>query len=181
MKNINGIWIYGTSEVVAIGNTITDTGREPVVHGEYHYRDQGWPSVQPTKSRLYMEGNIISNNSGTCNSQTMYGGEFQCPAIHIFRTSATLYNNTIINSVGDALRIKGGIVNVQGNNMQTESFGVNISHHDDNYGNKYGSIGYFSGNSYTNATQVYNYGKLFECRHLHVTIQAYFQNLLILL
>ena len=162
----NGIWIYGTSEVVAIGNTITDTGREPVVHGEYHYRDQGWPSVQPTKSRLYMEGNIISNNSGTCNSQTMYGGEFQCPAIHIFRTSATLYNNTITNSVGDALRIKGGIVNVQGNNMQTESFGVNISHHDDNYGNKYGSIGYFSGNSYTNATQVYN---ITESR---VTIQS---------
>ena len=162
----NGIWIYGSSEVVAIGNTITDTAREPVVHGEYHYRDQGWPSVQPTKSRLYMEGNIISNNSGTCNSQSMYGGDFQCPAIHIFRTSATLYNNTITNSVGDALRIKGGIVNVQGNTMETQSFGVNISHHDDNYGNKYGSIGYFSENTFTNATQVYN---ITESR---VTIQS---------
>tara|TARA_B110000459_G_scaffold195696_1_gene236655 strand:+ start:4341 stop:8903 length:4563 start_codon:yes stop_codon:yes gene_type:complete len=162
----NGLWIYGTSDVVAIGNTITDTGREPVVHGEYHYQDSGWPSIQPTESRLYMENNIISNNQGTCNSEKMYGGDFQCPAIHIFRSSATLYNNTVSNSVGDALRIKGGIVNIQGNNMQTESFGVNISHHDDNYGNKYGSIGYFSGNTYTNATQVYN---ITESR---VTIQS---------
>jgi len=96
----------------------------------------------------------------------MYGGDFQCPAIHIFRTSATLYNNTITNSVGDALRIKGGIVNVQGNTMETQSFGVNISHHDDNYGNKYGSIGYFSENTFTNATQVYN---ITESR---VTIQS---------
>ena len=162
----NGLWIYGTSDVVAIGNTFMDTAREPVVHGEYHYQDSGWPSVQPTQSRLYMEDNTISNNSGTCSSPKMYGGEFQCPAIHIFRSSATLYNNTISNSVGDALRIKGGIVNIQGNVMQTESFGVNISHHDDNYGNKYGSIGYFSGNTYTNATQVYN---ITESR---VTIQS---------
>ena len=152
----NGLWIYGTSDVVAIGNTITDTAREPVVHGEYHYQDSGWPSVQPTQSRLYMEGNTISNNSGTCSSQKMYGGEFQCPAIHIFRSSATLINNTVSNNVGDALRIKGGIVNVQGNIMDTQSIAVNVSHHDDNYGNKYGSIGYFSGNTYTNATQVYN-------------------------
>ncbi len=162
----NGLWIYGTSDVVAIGNTFTDTAREPVVHGEYHYQDSGWPSVQPSESRLYMENNIISNNSGTCSSQKMYGGEFQCPAIHIFRSSATLYNNTVTDSVGDALRIKGGIVNIQGNVMQTESFGVNISHHDDNYGNKYGSIGYFSGNTFTNATQVYN---ITESR---VTIQS---------
>ena len=162
----NGLWIYGTSEVSAIGNNIFDTGKEPVVHGEYHYRDSGWPSVAPGESRLYMEGNTITNNVGTCNSVKMYGGDFQCPAIHIFRASATLYNNTVVNSVGDALRIKGGIVNVQGNDMQTESFGVNISHHDDNYGNKYGSIGYFSQNTFTNATQVYN---ITESR---VTIQS---------
>ena len=37
----NGIWIYGTSDVTAIGNTITDVGKEPVVHGEYHYQDSG--------------------------------------------------------------------------------------------------------------------------------------------
>ena len=153
----NGIWIYGTSEVVAIGNNITDTAREAVVHGEYHYRDGGgWPSIQPSESRLYMENNFIQNNAGTCNSVRMYGGDFQCPAIHIFRASATIYNNVVKNNVGDALRIKGGIVNVQNNDMQTESFAVNISHHDDNYGSKFGSIGYFSGNTFTGALQVYN-------------------------
>ena len=152
----NGIWIYGTSEVVAIGNNISNTAKEAVVHGEYHYQDTGWPSIQPSESRLYMENNFIENNTGTCNSLKMYGGDFQCPAIHIFRASATLYNNVVKNNNGDALRIKGGIVNVQNNDMQTGSFAVNISHHDDNYGNKYGSIGYFSGNTFTGALQVYN-------------------------
>jgi len=152
----NGLWIYGTSDVIAIGNNISNTGKEAVVHGEYHYQDSGWPSIQPSESRLFMENNIIDNNSGTCNSVKMYGGDFQCPAIHIFRASATLYNNVVKNNVGDALRIKGGIVNVQNNDMQTNSFAVNISHHDDNYGNKYGSIGYFSGNTFVGALQVYN-------------------------
>ena len=152
----NGIWIYGSSDVIAIGNNISNTGKEAVVHGEYHYQDSGWPSIQPSESRLFMENNVIDNNSGTCNSPKMYGGDFQCPAIHIFRASATLYNNVVKNNVGDALRIKGGIVNVQNNDMQTNSFAVNISHHDDNYGNKYGSIGYFSGNTFVGALQVYN-------------------------
>ena len=102
----NGLWIYGTSEVSAIGNNIFDTGKEPVVHGEYHYRDSGWPSVAPGESRLYMEGNTITNNVGTCNSVKMYGGDFQCPAIHIFRASATLYNNTVVNSVVTLLESK---------------------------------------------------------------------------
>ena len=113
-----------------------------------------------------MKGNIIENNFGMCNSEKMYGGDFKCPAIHIFRASATLYDNIVRNSTGDALRIKGGIVNVVNNTMETESFAVNISHHDDNYGNKYGSIGYFSQNKFINATQVYN---ITESR---VTIQS---------
>ena len=79
----NGIWIYGSSDVTAIGNNISNTGKEAVVHGEYHYQDSGWPSIQPSESRLFMENNVIDNNSGTCNSAKMYGGDFQCPAIHI--------------------------------------------------------------------------------------------------
>ena len=35
-------------------------------------------------------------------------------------------------------------------------FGANISLYDDNYGNKFGSIGYFSDNTYSNASQIYN-------------------------
>ena len=153
----NGLWIYGTSDVTAIGNRITDTAAEAVVHGEYHYLDSGWPRVQPTESRLYLENNVIENNSGSCSSENTYGDEeFQCPAIHIFRASATIYNNVVKSNLGDALRIKGGIVNVQNNEMQTESFAVNISHHDTNYGDKFASIGYFSGNTFTGALQVYN-------------------------
>ena len=86
-------------------------------------------TCQPTESRLYLENNVIENNSGICSSENTYGDEeFQCPAIHIFRASATIYNNVVKSNLGDALRIKGGIVNVQNNDMQTESFAVNISH-----------------------------------------------------
>ncbi|MEC8540896.1 MAG: right-handed parallel beta-helix repeat-containing protein, partial [Candidatus Thermoplasmatota archaeon] len=105
----NGLWIYGSSDVRAINNTITDTAAEAVVHGEYHYLDDNWPREQPTESRLYFKKNVINNNAGMCNSENTYGDEdFQCPAIHIFRASATIYNNVVSNNLGDALRIKGG-------------------------------------------------------------------------
>ena len=61
----NGLWIYGTSDVIAENNTIQDTGKEPVLIGEYHYQDQGWQVPAPSAARLYLANNIISNNSGT--------------------------------------------------------------------------------------------------------------------
>ncbi|MBT5843843.1 MAG: right-handed parallel beta-helix repeat-containing protein [Euryarchaeota archaeon] len=151
----NGLWIYGTSDVSAENNTIQDTGKEPVLIGEYHFNDQGWNVPTPTASRLYFANNQISNNTGVCNSQ-MYGGDFACPAIHMFMSSATLYDNTVTNNGGDGMRIKGSIVNAQRNTMEVSGFAANISHFDDNYGSKYGSIAYFSGNSYSNASQIYN-------------------------
>ena len=151
----NGLWIYGTSDVIAENNTIQDTAKEAVLIGEYHFNDQGWNVPTPTAARLYLANNQISNNTGTCNSQ-MYDGDFACPAIHVFMSSATLYDNTIVNNGGDGFRIKGGIVNAQRNTVEVGAFAANISMYDDNYGTKYGSIGYFSGNSYSNATQVYN-------------------------
>jgi hypothetical protein len=151
----NGLWIYGTSDVVAENNTIQDTGKEAVLIGEYHFNDQGWNVPTPTAARLYLANNQISNNSGTCNSQ-MYGGDFACPAIHVFMSSATVYDNTVTNNAGDGFRIKGGIVNAQRNTIEVGGFAANVSMFDDNYGNKYGSIAYFSGNTYTNASQVYN-------------------------
>ena len=86
----------------------------------------------------------------------MYGGDFNCPAIHVFTSSATIVDNTVTNNAGDGLRIKGSIVNVQRNTIEAGQFAANISHFDNQYGQKYGSIGYFSGNTWTNATQVYN-------------------------
>ena len=152
----NGIWIYGTSDVIAENNTITETAKEPVLIGEYHYQDQGWQVPAPTAARLYLANNAISNNSGTCNSQ-MYDGDFPCPAVHVFRSSATILDNTITDNAGDIIRAKGSLINVQRNTADSQGgFAGNVSVHDDNYGNKYGSIAYFSGNSWTGVSQVYN-------------------------
>jgi hypothetical protein len=152
----NGLWIYGSSDVVAENNTIQDTGKEPVLIGEYHYQDQGWQVPAPTAARLYLANNVISNNSGTCNSQ-MYGGDFACPAVHVFRSSATIMGNTISQNVGDIIRAKGSLINVQDNTADSQGgYAGNISLHDDNYGNKYGSVAYFSGNSWSGVSQVYN-------------------------
>ncbi len=164
----NGFWIFGTSDVSAENNTIQDTGAEAVLLGEYHFDDQGWNVPRPTASRLYFANNEISNNTGTCNSQ-MYGGEFACPAFNIFMASATLYDNKVTNNGGDGMRIKGSIVNAQGNEIEVSGFAANISMYDDKIAkDKYGSIAYFSNNSYTNASQIYN---ITESR---VTVQSEF-------
>ena len=152
----NGFWVYGQSEVEIENNTIQDTAKEPIQIGEYHYRDTNSNYPGPSPNRAYIANNIISNNSGTCNSFFMYGGDFNCPAIHIFSSSATIVDNIVTNNAGDGLRIKGSIVNVQGNSIEAGQFAANISHYDNKNGQKYGSIGYFSGNTWTNATQVYN-------------------------
>ena len=152
----NGFWVYGQSEVEIENNTIQDTAREPIQIGEYHYKDSNSNYPGPSPNRAYIANNIISNNSGTCNSFFMYGGDFNCPAIHIFSSSATIVDNTVTNNAGDGLRIKGSIVNVQRNSIEAGQFAANISHYDNKNGQKYGSIGYFSGNTWTNATQVYN-------------------------
>ena len=87
----------------------------------------------------------------------MYGGDFPCPAIHVFMSSATLYDNTVTNNAGDGLRIKAGIVNAQRNTIEVGGFAANVSLYDDPITkDKFGSIAYFSGNTYTNASQVYN-------------------------
>ena len=152
----NGIWIYGESDVSAENNTIMNTAKEAVLIGEYHHKDQGWNVPSPTKARLYFANNIVSNNTGTCNSAYMYGGDFPCPAFHVYMSSASFIDNTVTNNIGDGFRIKGGIVNAQGNDIEVGGFAANISLYDDNYGNKYGSIAYFSENTYHNASQIYN-------------------------
>ena len=79
------------------------------------------------------------------------------PAIHVFRSSASILDNTISGNTGDIIRAKGSLINVQRNTADSQGgFAGNVSHHDDNYGNKYGSIAYFSGNAWTGVSQVYN-------------------------
>ena len=155
----NGFWIYGESDVSAENNTIIETAKEPVLVGEYHHKDQGWNVPSPSKARLYFANNIVRNSTGTCNSVAMYGGDFPCPTFHVYMSSASFIDNTATGNGGDGFRIKGGIVNAQGNNLEIadKQFAANISLYDDNYGNKYGSIGYFSDNTYSgNPGQIYN-------------------------
>ena len=153
----NGLWIYGKdSDVIAENNTIKETTKEAVNIGEYHHEDYGQSKDYAAK-RLYFANNIIQNNSGTCES-VIYGGEFACPAIHVFMASATIIDNTISGNTGDIIRATGSIVNVQGNTGDS-AFGYagNISVHDDPTTNmKYGSVAYFSGNTWTGVSQVYN-------------------------
>jgi len=153
----NGLWIYGmNSDVIAENNTIKETTKEAVNIGEYHHEDYGQSKDYGAK-RLYFANNIIQNNSGTCES-VIYGGEFACPAIHVFMASATILDNTITGNSGDIIRATGSLVNVQGNTGDS-AFGYagNISLHDDPATNmKYGSVAYFSDNTWTGVSQVYN-------------------------
>ena len=152
----NGFWVFGNSDVEIENNTVTNTAKEPIKIGEYLYQDSGSNYPSPSPNRAYIANNIVSNNTGVCNSVWMYGGDFQCPAIHIFMASATIVGNTVTGNAGDGIRIKGSIVNVQDNTIEAGQFAANISHFDNKYGSKFGSIGYFSGNTWTNATQIYN-------------------------
>ena len=154
----NGFWIYGSSDVIAENNTIQmgSGAHEPVLVGEYHFRDDGWNVPNPTKARLYLANNEIMNNSGICNS-VIYGGEFPCPAIHVFMSSATIVGNTVTDNIGDGIRSTGGIINVQNNEIHSSEFAARISAWDNNYGDKYASIGFFSGNNWTGTPkQTYN-------------------------
>ena len=153
----NGLWIYGESDVVFENSTITDAAKEPVLIGEYHYKDQGWNVPSPGKARLHMHKNVITGNGGTCNSDYMYGGDFPCPAIHVFMASASIIDNIVTGNSGEAIRAKGAILNVQDNTMNVgQTTAVSATHFDDNYGNKYATLGYFSGNTWNGTTQPYN-------------------------
>jgi len=154
----NGLWIYGESDVVAENNTFTEIAKEAVSIGEYHYKDGGGGfSQEPTKSRIYFANNDVSGINGTCSSIGIYGGDFQCPALHIFMASASIINNNITANAGDGLRVMGGVVNVQDNYIEAGEFAVRIGQFDDQYGTKYGSIGFFSGNDWSsNVEQIYN-------------------------
>ena len=153
----NGMWILGDSEVVAENNTFEGSAKETILIGEYHYRDSSWSVNPPTTARIYFANNIIRNNSGTdCASEVVYGGEFLCPAIHVFMSSGSFIDNVIESNVGDGIRVTGGIVNFQGNEVMVGDFGARVSDYDDDYGTKYGSIAFFSDNTWTNATQIYN-------------------------
>ena len=162
----NGLWILGASDVIAENNTITGTTMEPIIVGEYHVGDSGWNVPNPNRGRAYLGNNTITGAAGSCSSGVysyLHTGPgaaptaFPCPSVHAFMTSVTMIGNTINHTGGgDALRFAGVIANVQDNTISSDGFGTRIAHYDNNYGVKYGSIAFFSGNTWSGQTQVYN-------------------------
>jgi hypothetical protein len=112
ITGFNGFWVFGNSDVELENNTVTDIAKEPIKIGEYLYQDSGSNYPSPSPNRAYIANNLVANTSGVCNSVWMYGGDFQCPAIHIFMAFAMIIGNIVIGNSGDGIRIKGLIVNV---------------------------------------------------------------------
>ncbi|MBT6645791.1 MAG: hypothetical protein HOB52_08295 [Euryarchaeota archaeon] len=152
----NGVWVYGDEFDVTLENNTINATKEPLLIGEYHYQDEGWNVPSPSQGVAYIANNTISGSTETCSSQEMYGGDFDCPSIHVFMSSATIVDNVGTGGAGDAIRATGAILNVQRNNIETGDFAVRAGVMDDNYGNKYATLGFFAENVWPGAGQVYN-------------------------
>jgi len=158
----NGIWSIGESDVRVENVSITGTNKEPIVAGEYHFGDSGWSVPAPTKNRMYIHNSMIQSNGETCNSVKAWGGDFPCPAVHVFRASMTLLHNDIsIGGGGDGIRAIGAVLDVRDNDFNTSGTGAMIKNHDTNFaGNpEYGTLGFFSMNRWVGIGQAYNITK----------------------
>ena len=158
----NGVWSVGESDVRIENVTIQDTEKEPLIAGEYHFGDPGWNVPAPSENRMYVANSMISSSGGDCSGQKAWGGDFACPAVHAFRASLTLYNNQIdIGGGGDGLRAIGSILDVRNNVFNSSGTGAMIKNHDTNYANdpQFGSLGFFSMNTWTGVGQTYNISK----------------------
>ena len=158
----NGIWSIGESDVRVENVTIQDTAKEPIIAGEYHFGDSGWSVPGPSENRMYVANSIIESSGGECTGQKAWGGDFPCPAVHAFRSSMTLLNNDIsIGGEGDGIRAVGAIMDVRNNLINSTGTGANIKHHNTGYAGdpQYGTLAFFSGNTWTGVGQTYNISK----------------------
>jgi len=156
----NGIWLLGSFDVIAENNNIHDIAREPIRAGEY-----GSNAPVPSASRIYLANNTISTDgTGTC-SQTKYdswGGDFTCPAIHAYRASVSMFDNTI-NAAGgaDGIRAVGALLDIQRNTFNVPGTGAIVTNYDDGYAGsqQYGTLGFFSQNTWSGVSTTYNVTK----------------------
>jgi hypothetical protein len=155
----NGIWGVGYVDVHADNNTFQDINREPVILGEYHFGDQGWQVSAPSISRGTFVDNTINNVNGSCESQKIWDSTFNCPAFHFFRSSATVKRNIINGVAGDGIRAIGAIIDVQDNVFNVGEEGARIIHHDAGLGTEYGTLAFFSGNTWNGVSRTYNITK----------------------
>ena len=78
--------------------------------------------------------------------------------------SATLWNNTIDETVGDGIRVTGGIVDIRNNTVSAGEYAARVASYNTKYSagsnreftGKYGSIAYFSNNTWNVDAQTYN-------------------------
>jgi hypothetical protein len=151
-----GLWLRGSYDVIAENNSIFDTTLTPVVAGDYSYALQ-------SASRLYMANNTISyDGTGTCSSDTNWGGEFSCPVLHAYLTGVTMYDNIITaGGTADGIRAIGSLLDIQRNSFDVQKTGAVIKNFDSGYAEsqQYGSLAYFSENDWNQVESVYNVTK----------------------
>jgi len=169
----NGVYIYGESDVTIHNTKIDTAAREAILLGEYHWDDSGWTTSasSPYAARLKLTNSDITNAGGPCDSKTVYGetgntdGTFECPAIHVYMGSATLWNNSIVDTVADGIRVTGGIVDIRNNTVSAGEYAARVSSYNTKYPvgatgkeytGKFGSIAYFSNNTWNVDAQTYN-------------------------
>jgi hypothetical protein len=163
----NGLWLTGTFDVIAEYNTISETAKTPIQVGE---PSSSGPA--PSASRLHFSNNTVSVNSpGTCSSFKYWGGEYTCPAVSLFRSGVTLYDNEFsMGGDADGIRAIGGLLDVQRNLFNTPGTGAVIRNYDSGFANtqQYGSLGFFSLNTWNGVETAYNVTKS------SVTVQSEF-------
>ena len=163
----NGLWLTGSFDVVAEWNTIVDTAKTPIQVGEL---SSSGPA--PSASRLHFSNNTVSVGSpGTCSSFTYWDGEYTCPAVSVFRSGVTLYDNEFsLGGDADGIRAIAGLMDVQRNLFNVPGTGAVISNYDSGFANtqQYGSLGFFSLNTWNGITTAYNVTKS------SVTVQSEF-------
>ena len=154
----NGLYLTGSFDVIAENNTIFQTSREPVVAGKY-----AGNSPSASASRVFLANNTISSNgNGACSSSKLWDGDFTCPSLHAFMTGVTMYDNQII-STGDAdgIRAVGALLDIQRNDFSVSGAGAIIKHYNTGQTDvqQYGSLGFFSENSWSGVQMSYNVSK----------------------
>ena len=163
----NGLWLTGSFDVIAEYNTITNTAKTPVQVGEL---SSSGPA--PSASRLHFSNNTVNVDSpGTCSSFKYWDGEYTCPAVSLFRSGMTLYDNEFsMGGDADGIRAIGGLMDVQRNLFNTPGTGAVIRNYDSGFANtqQYGSLGFFSLNTWNGIETAYNVTKS------SVTVQSEF-------
>ena len=152
-----GLWLVGSFDVVAENNSIFETTLTPVSAG--YYSGGGMRSA----SRVLLANNSISyDGTGTCNSNTHWGGQFPCPVVHAYVTGVTMYDNVITASgSSDGIRAIGSLLDIQRNSFDVPKTGAVIKNYDSGYSDsqQFGSLGYFSDNDWHQVETTYNITK----------------------